>query len=255
MITKRTLIAVPLLAALLAATCLRQHSPAWAETVIADDALVLEYKSAPLRQQVVVSERSAFMVSSTVGQLRWEVSGKAGAIVDGFITIDFRVERKMYESESRAVFAVPLKVNGMPGRSCGSGGSMIGGAILDEIWIRRGRDPVPYVKQALASREVEVFFAATRYLSQLGPKAEAAIPALIEALDAENEQIRRAAIVSLGRLGRKARAAAPILRKALDDPAPEVRAEAAKALQRIENDGDVPEGLPLNPHQPRELEE
>ena len=58
---------------------------------------------------------------------------------------------------------------------------------------------------------------AAEALGQIGPKAEAAVPALAKALQDKEEKVRQDAAVALGRIGPKAQAAAPALVEALKD--------------------------------------
>jgi HEAT repeat protein len=70
-------------------------------------------------------------------------------------------------------------------------------------------------------------------LAALGPKAEAAVPALRELLrDADNE-VRMAAVVALGDVGPAAGAAVPDLRPLLEDKDQGLRLAAAEAIAFI----------------------
>ena len=72
--------------------------------------------------------------------------------------------------------------------------------------------------------------AATRVLSELGPRA---IPSLIAALQNENVRIRWRAAKALGELGQDAEAALPALTVAQDDEEKRVRIWSAKAIKQI----------------------
>ena len=65
--------------------------------------------------------------------------------------------------------------------------------------------------------------------------ADKAIPMLINALSLTDRELARTeAAAALGDIGPKAQAAVPALKKALDDPSPSVRAAAAEALSKIQ---------------------
>jgi HEAT repeat protein len=71
--------------------------------------------------------------------------------------------------------------------------------------------------------------------SEIGPKASAAVPALVRA--AENDKwpsVRKAAVTALGEMRTAAREAIPMLRKALESPDDWMRLAARNALFRVE---------------------
>ena len=75
--------------------------------------------------------------------------------------------------------------------------------------------------------------------SEIGPKASAAVPALIAALvkAAENDKwpsVRKAAVTALGEMRTAAKDAIPMLRKALESPDDWMRLAARNALFRVE---------------------
>jgi HEAT repeat protein len=69
-------------------------------------------------------------------------------------------------------------------------------------------------------------------LSQIGPEAEAAVPALIECLKKET-LVRQNAALALGAIGPQAKDSVPALKELLRDPEWTVRRQAAAALGRI----------------------
>ncbi len=84
---------------------------------------------------------------------------------------------------------------------------------------------------------------ACRQLMGLGPRAQAAVPALTELLKNQDELLRDCAITTLNRIGPAARAALPVLRRvALMDPVAGIRQLAAEAMQRI--DAGAPGAVP-----------
>ncbi len=70
-------------------------------------------------------------------------------------------------------------------------------------------------------------------LSEHGPDARPAAPALAKALQASNALLRQHAALALGAIGPGARDAVPALTTALDDPEWSVRRQAALALGEI----------------------
>src|SRR5205823_4902352 len=69
-------------------------------------------------------------------------------------------------------------------------------------------------------------------LGKMGPKAKAAVPALIDALKDKKDRVRRFSAKALGDVGPEAKAAVPALIEALRDD--QVRAMAGYALKRID---------------------
>ncbi|MHC5079359.1 MAG: HEAT repeat domain-containing protein [Planctomycetota bacterium] len=72
--------------------------------------------------------------------------------------------------------------------------------------------------------------AITEILGEIGPRADAAVPALTKALTDTNATVRTSAAESLGKIGPAARPAIPDLLKAAKDTDPAVRANAITAL-------------------------
>ena len=70
-------------------------------------------------------------------------------------------------------------------------------------------------------------------LQRIGPKAKAAVPALIKALKSKNNWFRQWVAGALGAIGPEAKAAVPALVELLKDEQQEVREAAAEALEKI----------------------
>jgi hypothetical protein len=81
---------------------------------------------------------------------------------------------------------------------------------------------------------------AAEALGAIGPDAKAAVPSLLAALNDENVAVRRAAASSLGHLGPEARAGEAALTKALADPDDGVR---RSAIWSLENLGPGPDSI------------
>jgi HEAT repeat protein len=71
---------------------------------------------------------------------------------------------------------------------------------------------------------------AATYLSQLGPDAASAVPALARAAADPDEQVRKACVLALGRIGRDGQTTVPALIRALKDEQPDIRGSAGTAL-------------------------
>jgi HEAT repeat protein len=88
--------------------------------------------------------------------------------------------------------------------------------------------------QALRDNDWQVRTAAAMALEEIGPRAIAAIPALIQTLEQDKrEDVRRAAAEALGSIGPRAIEAVSALSRALEDQSAYVRWAAAKALRAI----------------------
>jgi alpha-L-fucosidase len=91
--------------------------------------------------------------------------------------------------------------------------------------------------RALSDPEADVRRSAVVALTQIGPRAAAAVPALVKLLDDNDRSLRWRAALALGQIGPAAKAAAPALVAALKDGDEDVRLRAAQALARIGPDG------------------
>src|SRR5205823_1332087 len=74
--------------------------------------------------------------------------------------------------------------------------------------------------QAKSLQEMSVPQIAVQTLREFGPKANAAIPALIEALNSRDIYFRGSAIVTLGQIGPEAKVAIPAILKVLETDGP-----------------------------------
>lgn len=96
-----------------------------------------------------------------------------------------------------------------------------------------GKEGVPRLVEAMQK------FPAARYwicriLSDIGPDAAAAVPAVLDVLTDERTDVRREAVLCLGHIGKAAAAAAPPLTNALTDKDAGIRAAAVWSLMMIE---------------------
>jgi HEAT repeat protein len=82
--------------------------------------------------------------------------------------------------------------------------------------------------------------AAARALSDMGPAARPAVPALARAVADPDPEVRRLAAYALRQIGPDARDAAPDLEKALADSVPAVKRAAAYALLAVSPDSAAP---------------
>jgi HEAT repeat protein len=85
----------------------------------------------------------------------------------------------------------------------------------------------------LRNEDAQVRQRAAIALAELGPKAKAAVPALISALRDPDPGVRRMAASALGEIGPDARRAVPALKNALKDENAQVEKDAAAALEKI----------------------
>ncbi|HEX5103923.1 MAG TPA: HEAT repeat domain-containing protein, partial [Pirellulaceae bacterium] len=96
-----------------------------------------------------------------------------------------------------------------------------------------GKDVVPALKDSLQHPEARYW--ACLVLSEIGPEAHEAVPALTELLADKRPEVRLQATIALGEIGPAAKSAAPALGKLLQDEFPAVRAAAVFALGKIGN--------------------
>lgn len=96
------------------------------------------------------------------------------------------------------------------------------------------KDVVGLLIRALGKNDDDIRVAAARAVGRIGPRAAAAVPALMGTLgDEKNFRLRYAALVALAGLGPKAAPAVPLLSRVLEDRAPRFRELAANALGAI----------------------
>jgi HEAT repeat protein len=94
-----------------------------------------------------------------------------------------------------------------------------------------GVEVVPALVSALDQPQARYW--ACLALGEMGPQAQAAVPALIKVLSDERPEVRLQATIALGEIGPDAKPAVAALMKLLDDPIPSVRAAAVFALGHI----------------------
>ena len=98
--------------------------------------------------------------------------------------------------------------------------------------------------EALHDKEREVRHVAAIGLGRLGPKAGAAVPALIDALQDEDDEVRGSAAGALGNIGSGAKEAAVPLCYALRDDCKQVKNAAVTSLCRLTEDAKAA-GVPV----------
>ena len=91
----------------------------------------------------------------------------------------------------------------------------------------------------LKSDDQEVRRTALHALGQLGPRAKAAVPAVLAGLHHRNWELRSAAALTLGQIGPGAKPAVGQLTAALADMEGDVRVSAIEALGRIGPDAQA----------------
>jgi HEAT repeat protein len=94
-----------------------------------------------------------------------------------------------------------------------------------------GVEVLPALTAAVDQREARYW--ACLALGEMGPQAQAAVPALIKALDDDRPEVRLQAAIALGEIGPDAKPAASSITKLINDSFPSVRAAAIFALGRI----------------------
>jgi vesicle coat complex subunit len=94
-------------------------------------------------------------------------------------------------------------------------------------------DAVPALAEALKDQDTGVRRSAADALSNIGPAAADAVPALAEALKDQDTGVRRSAAYALSNIGPAAAEAVQVLADALKNQNRDVRRIAAKAFQRI----------------------
>ena len=95
-------------------------------------------------------------------------------------------------------------------------------------------DALNYAISAIMDEQPYSWYYPLSTLSELGPHAAPAVPALIEKLNAPLSYTRISAIEILAAIGPAAKDALPHLQKLLHDPVKKVRQSAAAALKKIQ---------------------
>jgi HEAT repeat protein len=94
-----------------------------------------------------------------------------------------------------------------------------------------------FLKELANRKEELVPIMAARALSDMGPEAKPAVPALLELLKSRDANVRLEAVKTLGAVGPEAAAAVPALREARKDRKASVQQEAGEALKKIDPQG------------------
>jgi hypothetical protein len=81
---------------------------------------------------------------------------------------------------------------------------------------------------------------AVRYLQDMGPRAAAAVPALISTLEDLDPHLRQESARALGQIGASAKRAVPALEAAAESSDPTLREAARTALERINGSETAP---------------
>jgi HEAT repeat protein len=94
--------------------------------------------------------------------------------------------------------------------------------------------PLPLLLEAMKDADLGVRGMTAGILGDLGPKAEAAVPALVKALEVDDTWLRSVAASALVRIiGIKATAAIPALIEGLSDDDEDIQEDCLQALQRL----------------------
>jgi HEAT repeat protein len=99
----------------------------------------------------------------------------------------------------------------------------------------RAAPAVPYLAEALESKEGKVAYNAAFALSRIGTAAAPAVDELTTALDHQDKYVRRYSAQALGGCGSAAVIAIPALNELQKDPDPHVSGAARSAIARIRN--------------------
>lgn len=110
------------------------------------------------------------------------------------------------------------------------GGEDLDAMFASERLAEIGRPSVEPLCALLSERGAAHRYFAAAALGEIGPDAEAAVPALIEALADADPELRSGGLEALGRIARRAELCLPALRAALRDPAPSARVYAAAGV-------------------------
>lgn len=102
---------------------------------------------------------------------------------------------------------------------------------------------VPALAVGLSNENVDIRWRCAYALLRIGKGAQDAVPELMQAVADADPRVRVGAIYTLGTIGEPARQAADLLHETLQDPAPEVRWRAAQVLRdwgfQVESDADA----------------
>jgi HEAT repeat protein len=105
--------------------------------------------------------------------------------------------------------------------------------LVGTVTTRADETSAEKLAQTLRSADGSAQLKACEALAAMGPKAKAALPALVEALKSDKADLQWRAALAIGAIGSGADDAVPALTKALASDNPKVRAYAAHALGEI----------------------
>jgi HEAT repeat protein len=109
--------------------------------------------------------------------------------------------------------------------------------VLDRLIMQGKVDAVPYLVQGIKHRSFFIREYALIYLLALGGRnALGAIPALIEVLGDPHAELRTHAAIILGEIGPEANAAVPALKSLIEDESESVRLFAKRAIVQIQGE-------------------
>lgn len=193
--------------------------------------LVVEFEYADVRQEILVPEQSDFHVITHTkrGQLR--ASGRVGRVTEGKVELALTV---YFDSRERGNRGTSLRQNLRLGEFASGMGTVPMAYILRYVWVRRGIDPVPTLREAIGRRDRNSAVAA-RHVGGLGVAARGAVADLVEVLQlAGSAELGEAAAVALGHIGPVVKDAVPVLTDSLaNTQSGELRVAAAAALWKI----------------------
>ena len=204
--------------------------------------LVLEFEHCGHFEFVVHVGEDFHFVSMNKDR-RMVVSGRVLSLRDGKCRLRFSIDycglgrHGAAHSSNRPEFT--LRVGEPP---YGAHGAIHSACMTTGPWIRRGLDPVPSLKAALA-RGGETYYAAAAALHDLGPRGAEAVPVLINVLqgeleippDAVGRSCEEMAARTLAAVGAEAKKAVPVLLEMeLEDADDQTRVAVAVALWKID---------------------
>jgi hypothetical protein len=157
-------------------------------------------------QEIQVCEGEAFRVTTLKQKERWVAEGIVGPIVDGMAIVNIEVSVFGPHPGTSAHLGrenMKLKIDEFSGTGFAVFPAV---AMVSDLWLRRGTDPIPPLIRQLSAEQGKAAMAA-KYLGAHGADAKAALPALQKAAERDDKIIRTAAQTALR----------DILRKVLDE--------------------------------------
>jgi HEAT repeat protein len=110
---------------------------------------------------------------------------------------------------------------------------LLGVLALAIVVVSSGAAEVEDLIKKLASGDSDLRRQAAKELSEIGPEAKSAVPALTTALKDKDLFVRRFAAEALGKIGPEAKSAVPALKTALRDQKKEMQQAAVEALGKM----------------------